>query len=77
MWWICVQCRSLHCKGSLKPSLALGVPVSAASHSHGPNLASDCVTKPKASIKYLGAQTREKPGHLSVQTANDLPDDAK
>ena len=41
------------------------------------DLASVCVTKAKANLKSLAAQTRDKPGHLFAQTLADLPDDAK
>ena len=77
IWWTCVQCRSLHCKGSLKTSLTLDTPVSGASHNHDSDPASVCVTKAKANLKSLATQTREKPGHLFAQILPDLPDDAK
>ena len=77
IWWSCVQGRSLHCKGSLKTSLAMDTPVSGASHNHDPDRGSVCVTKAKANLKSLAAQTREKPGHLFPQTLADLPDYAK
>ena len=52
-------------------------PVFGAPHNHDPDRASVCVTKAKANLKSLAAQTREKPGHLFAQTLADLPDDAK
>jgi len=57
--------------------MSLDTPVSGAFHSHDPDPASVCVTKPKTNLKYLAAQTREKPGHLFAQTLTDLSDDAK
>jgi len=77
IWWMCVQCCSLHCKGSLKTSLAMDTLVSGASHNHDPDPTSVCVTKAKANLKSLAAQTRDKPDHLFAQTLADLPDDAK
>jgi len=44
--------RSLHCKRSLKTSLAMDTHVSGASHNHDPDRASVCVTKAKANLKY-------------------------
>ena len=46
-------------------------------HNHDPNSASVYVTKAKANLKSLAAQTREKPSHLFSQPFGDLPGDAK
>ena len=55
----------------------MDTPVSGASHNHDPDQASVCVTRAKANLKSLAAQTREKSGHLFAQTLDDLPDDEK
>jgi len=55
----------------------MDTPVSGASHNHDPDQGSVCVTKAKANLKSLAAQTWEKPGHLFAQKLADLPDDAK
>ena len=57
IWWSCMQGRSLQCKGNLKTSLAMDTPVSGASHNHDPDQGSVCVTKAKANLKSLAAQT--------------------
>ena len=55
----------------------MDTPVSGASHNHDPNLASVWVTKAKANLKSLDAQTRVKPGHLLARMLADLPDDVE